>query len=315
MSGMVSIRRFRFFLAAMLCAATLPTLARGQEPIAPARDDAHATAPIEEGQRMFTCAHSFHFFVPLILPDVAKRAGIEGHEQVGMSAIGGSRIEQHWNVPDEKNEAKKALREGKVDVLTLSPIYLPDDGIENFVRLALEHNPDARIVVQELWLPYEVYDTATPLKNRQVDHNAPTGESLRKEHAPYFKSIDEHVIALNEKLGRKDRPAVFVAPVGQAVIALREKILAGEAPGIEKQSELFTDPIGHPQIPIQVLATYVHLAVIYRQNPVGDPTPDFLEKRKEGDKLARLLQELAWEAATSHPLSGVTAKETQPATP
>lgn len=270
-----------------------------------------ASQAIDEGQRVFTCAHSFHFFVPLLLPDVAKKAGVEGHTQVGMSAIGGSRIIQHWDVPDARNEAKRVLREGKVDVLTLSPIFLPDEGIEKFATLALEHHPDVRIFVQENWLPYDEYDRATPLKNRPVDHNAPTAESLRKEHEPYFKDIDEHVRSLNEKLGRKDRPAVFVAPVGQAVVALREKILAGEAPGLKEQKELFTDPIGHPHQPIQILATYVYYSLIYRKSPVGIPTPDGLSpvKYKEADQLNRLLQELAWEAVTSHPLSGVTADE------
>src|SRR5437868_1185572 len=86
------------------------------------------TTPITEGQRVFSCGHSFHYFVPPILTDMAKAAGIKDHEFAGLSAIGGSRVIQHWNVPEEKNNAKKTLRAGKVDVLTLSPIYLPDEG-------------------------------------------------------------------------------------------------------------------------------------------------------------------------------------------
>jgi hypothetical protein len=82
---------------------------------------------------------------------MAKGAGIKGHEAVGLSAIGGSRVIQHWDVADDKNKAKAALRAGKVDVLTLSPIHLPDDGIEKFAALALEHNPKVRVTVQEFW--------------------------------------------------------------------------------------------------------------------------------------------------------------------
>lgn len=302
MSGPIAWRLSSIVLATVLIAS--PAFAQVATEAAP------QASPIEEGQRVFTCAHSFHFFVPLLLPDVAKKAGIEGHTQVGMSAIGGSRIIQHWDVPDARNEAKRVLGEGKADVLTLSPIFLPDEGIENFATLALEHNPDVRIFVQENWLPYEEYDKVTPLRNRPVDHNAPTVESLRKVHAPYFEDLDAHIVALNEKLGRSDRPAIFAAPVGQAVIALREKILAGEALGLKEQNELFTDPIGHPHQPIQILATYVYYSLIYRKSPVGIPTPDGLSpvKYKEADKLNLLLQELAWEAVTSHPLSGVTAE-------
>src|SRR5262249_12250808 len=149
---------------------------------------------------------------------------------------------QHWNVPDEKNKAKQALRDGKVDVLTLSPIHLPDEGIENFVKLALEHNPNVRVTVQEFWLPFDLYDTTFKLRPKKVDHNALTGEELRKLHAPYFKSMDELVRELNKKYAKQ---VVFVVPVGQAVIALREKIIAGKAPGLKQQEDLFTDAIGH----------------------------------------------------------------------
>src|SRR5262245_26227018 len=77
------------------------------------------TQPAVKGQRIFFTGHSFHFFVPPILADLAKGAGIKDQEQLGLSAIGGSRVIQHWNVPAEKNKAKEALQAGKVDVLTL----------------------------------------------------------------------------------------------------------------------------------------------------------------------------------------------------
>jgi hypothetical protein len=257
-----------------------------------------------KGQGIFTCGHSFHVFMPGILGQVAKSAGIKDHAQVGLSPIGGSRVIQHWNVPDEKNKAKEVLRGGKVDVLTLSPIYLPDDGIEKFVNLAVENNPKVRVTVQEFWLPYDVYDTKTPLKGRNVDHNALTGAELRKAHEPYFASIDEHVRALNKKLGKS---TVFVVPVGQAVIALREKIIAGEVPSLKKQEDLFADAIGHVRPPVQVLATYCHYAVIYQRSPVGLPAPAGLGRTDDAAKLNRLLQELAWDAVAHHPLSGVKA--------
>ena len=68
-----------------------------------------ANTPITQGQKVFTCGHSFHYFMPPILAEMAKAADIKGHEQVGQSSIGGSRIIQHWNVPDDKNKAKELL--------------------------------------------------------------------------------------------------------------------------------------------------------------------------------------------------------------
>ena len=57
------------------------------------------------------------------------------------------------------------------------------------------------------------------------------------------------------------------------------------------------------------LVGYVYYATIYRRSPVGLPVPKVLKdaKNPEAEALNRLLQELAWEAATSHPLSGVKA--------
>ena len=140
-----------------------------------------------------------------------------------------------------------------------------------------------------------------------IDRDAKTMAQLRGEHAPYFKSMDEHVRELNTKYGKE---AVFVVPAGQAVLALREKVIKGEVPGVAKQSDLFSDPIGHPRSQIKVLAAYCHFAVIYRRSPVGLPVPSELSKLPDAEKLNRLLQELAWEAVTQHPLSGVKATAT-----
>lgn len=260
--------------------------------------------PISQGQRVFSAGHSFHVFMPGILQEIVKSAKIDDHVQVGLSSIGGSRVIQHWDVPEDKNPAKAALRTGKVDVLTLAPIHLPDEGIENFTKLALEHNPDIRVTVQEFWLPFDLYDTTFTKRPVQVDHNALSGDELRKLHAPYFESMDAHVRELNQKFGKT---VLYVVPVGQAVIALREQIVAGKAPGLKTQEDLFTDPIGHARPALQTLVAYCHFAVTYRRSPVGLPVPTILGKpdNSETEQLNRLLQELAWQAVVEHPLAGV----------
>ena len=204
------------------------------------------------------------------------------------------------------NEARAALQTGNVQVFTMAPIFLPDDGIENFVKLAVENNPNIRVFVQEFWLPWDHYDPAFKAPKDKVDHNAPTVESLRKSHGIYFKAMDEHVAELNKKYNTS---AVRVAPVGQAVVKLREKIIAGEAPGLKEQNDLFTDPIGHAKGPLQALVAYCYYGLIYEKNPVGLPAPAIITQVKESEKLNRLLQEIAWEAVTSHPQSGVKASK------
>lgn len=271
--------------------------------------EAAPVAAMAPNVRMFTCGHSFHVFVYRLTAQIAKSAGFD-HQMAGSSSIGGSRVIQHWDVAEAKNEAKAALRTGKVDVMTLSPIWLPDEGIENFARLGLEHNPNVRITVQEYWLPNDEYVPVYPLQTRKtpkVDHNATNLATLRKEQARYDRDVDDYLRAINKKLGKN---VLFAVPVGQAAVALREKIVAGQAPGLKAQWDLFRDPWGHPQPPLQVLDGYCHYAVIYRRSPVGLPVPPDLARlpdltENEKEKLNRLLQELAWDAVRQHPLSGL----------
>ena len=142
-----------------------------------------------------------------------------------MSSIGGSRIIQHWDVPERQNQAKAALRAGKVDVLTLSPIWMPDEGIEKFARLGVEHNPQIRVAVQEFWMPNDTYEPKYPLDaGKKVDHNATVLAELRKKQALYDRDLGDYVRGVNRRLGKD---VVLIVPVGQAAIALREKIIAG----------------------------------------------------------------------------------------
>ena len=281
--------------------------------VAPAQDSKRAplptqtdSRPIDKGLRVFSIGNSFHWFVAPILKDLAKKAGIADHEFAGDSRIGGSRAIQHWDLPEEKNKAKAALKTGKVDVLTLGVMHTPDPGIEKFAALGLANNPNFRISMQEFWMPFDKNEWPFKGDVEKVDPDAATPESLRALHEPYFKLMDQHVIELNKKFGKQ---VIFIAPVGQAVNALREKIIAGKMPGIEKQSELFTDKLGHPKAPLEVLVSYVHFAVVYRRSPVGLPMPDALTRTKNAkwdEKMNRELQEIAWAEVVRHPLSGVT---------
>ena len=125
---------FGLFSILLACSAAAPTTAG-------TANEVKDGGPITVGQRIFYTGHSFHVFIPPILDSIAESAGISGQKNLGLSSIGGSQVIQHWNVPDDKNEAKKALATGQVDVLTMAPIFLPDAGIENFATLALAKNP------------------------------------------------------------------------------------------------------------------------------------------------------------------------------
>jgi hypothetical protein len=268
------------------------------------------TPPITEGQRVFTAGHSFHTFIAPMLSEMASSAGINGHRAVGVAFIGGSTVLQHWDTPGLQNKVKQALISGQVDVLTVSPIWLPDEGIEKFAALGLQYNPKIRITVQEFWLPNDTYNPVYPLdEKRKVDHNAANMPELRINYYSYFRAMDDYVNEVNHHLGKN---AVFIVPVGQATMALREKIVTGQAPDLDTQAELFTDSWGHPTAPLKVLSAYCHFAVIYRRTPVGLPMPPELQGKYRNEKLNLLLQELAWEAVIHHPMTGLSTKANPP---
>ena len=256
------------------------------------------------GLKVLTAGHSFHVWMPPLVAEMAKAAGIQGHEQLAISSIGGSKVIQHWELPPEKNKAKPVLASGRAELFTMSPTFLPDPGIENFVKLGLEHRADLRFTLQQNWVPYD--DPAIWLSRtrpKSVDRDGKTIAQLRAMHDPYFAMIEGHVKELNARI---PGASIAIVPSGEAVLALRAKVIAGEAPGIRTQSELFTDVLGHPGPQIRVLSAYCHYAVMYRRSPVGLPVVSQLTKLPEAEKLNRLLQEIAWKAVTEHPLSGVT---------
>lgn len=106
--------------------------------------------------------------------------------------------------------------------------------------------------------------------------------------------LEKQAKEINAKAGKQ---VVFIVPAGEAVLALRAKVIAGEVPGITKQSELFRDPIGHGLEPLTRLVSYCNYAAIYRTSPVGLKVFE-----KDGDenarKLNRMLQEIAWKAVS-----------------
>jgi len=244
-----------------------------------------------------------------LLPPMAEAASI-AHVNAGQQMIGGSRVIQHWDLPEEKNRAKAALRESKVDVLTLSPnALMPDPGIDHFTKLGLEKNPALRVLVQASW-PTREGTSGQSFTNES--RNAATIASLRAQrdahHSAWLVNLEAQVRTLNTTVGRT---AVFLVPVSDAVYALREKIAEGQAPGLTKQTDLFRDDLGHPHPPLAVLVTYCHFAAIYGRSPVGLPVPASLKDLPQANSLNRLLQQLAWDAVTGHPLSGVHATPTK----
>jgi hypothetical protein len=271
--------------------------------LATASEPLRAQNEVPPGQRVFVCAHSFMIFTAKLLPPIAQAAGVQ-YLPAGQQMIGGSRVLQHWNLPDDRNRAKAALLAGNVDVLTVSPhILLPDEGIDNFTKLGLAKNPKLHVYVQSSW---PARDGVLDKPFRNEERNDSTIESLRlmKEghRLRWLDALEAQVRKLNQSVGHE---AVFIVPVSDAVFALRERIEEGTAPSLTKQTDLFRDDLGHPSETLAELVAYCHFAAIYARSPEGLPVPAELRNRPRAEELNRLLQQLAWQAVSRYPMSGV----------
>ncbi|GEP42880.1 hypothetical protein BGE01nite_21710 [Brevifollis gellanilyticus] len=266
-------------------------------------------APGAEGTKVFVCAHSYMIYTADWLPQLAEAAHVS-HLKAGQQMIGGSQVIQHWNLPDAQNQAKKALKEGIVDVLTLSPhLLMPDEGIDNYTKLGLEKNPNLRVLVQASWVPKD--GKTGEFTNAMRD--SVTADEIRQmrdfHHNGWLKQLESQVATLNAAVGHE---TVHILPVSAAVYALRERVAEGKAPGLSKQSEMFRDDHGHPSDVMALLVSYCHFAAIYQRTPVGLPVPTKLKDRPQMAELNKLLQEIAWESVTHYPMSGVKVADAKP---
>jgi hypothetical protein len=249
--------------------------------------------------RVFYTGHSFHMFVPARVAQYTKAADVKEYRQAGAQGIGGSRVQQHWDRADAMNTAKNALESGMVDIFTMAPnVTMPDEGIDRFVELGLKHNPKMRFLIQESWVPGDYL-------GKRISGNPMRDETdlkkLKADQEKWRGQMEAQAKALNEKAKRE---AVFVIPAGDAVVRLRELLAEGKVPGITKQSDLFTDTIGHGKPPVLVLTSYCNYACITGQSPVNPKIKD----AAVSPELDALLQKIAWETVTAYPMSGVKAK-------
>ncbi|MBA4017643.1 MAG: hypothetical protein C0483_10760 [Pirellula sp.] len=305
----VSLFVRRLAIAAALFGSLAGSQAWAAPPVAEAPAPVAATVPVKtataaggdtDGCRVFICGHSFHIFNAKYLGPLAKLAELDDHETVGQQMIGGSSVTQHWELPEDKNRVKEALRAGKVDVMTMSPNWvIPDPAIDKFVELGLKHNPHMKFVVQMSWTAFDSM-TRGALKSLE-ERDTKTMADLRPAQILFATAIELQVNAINAKY---DHPVVFISPVGYAVLKLREAVIEGKAPGVKKQSDLYRDLLGHGQPPILALCTYVNYATIYGRSPVGLAPFDTFGGAVS-PQLHKLLQQIAWDTVSTYAPSGV----------
>ena len=257
-------------------------------------------------------SHSLMWDVPAIFTEHAKASDIKGHLIVGVQRNGFSTTLQMWN---GGAQSKTALETGKVDVFITSPMEMPDEGVDKFVEYGLKYNTKTKFYVQNNWAGFNMdgnlAHSAMGRGGKAWDES--TEEDLKSLNTVCEKAFEDQVKLINEKY-RKDpaigRDVIWIIPTSQANTVIRTKIIQRAFAGLDKQSDLFADQIGHPKAPLWALNAYIHYATIYGKSPVGLPIPTVLKSAnnpKFDEDFNKRLQQLAWETVSNYSYSGVKA--------
>jgi len=237
------------------------------------------------GVRIAIDGNSWSVWPSMLLP-LAKAAGIQGQMDVS-------------------KDAKQRLETGEIDVVA----YGHNGGsageingrVTKIVEPGLKANPNFRMYYQASWVGE---GTAGRRINAKDDYDTTKIDDLQAATDRLRKAHEVFADGLNQTMGKR---AVFVVPLGDAVVKLRALIVAGKFPGVKRQSEIFNDAMPHPGALLASLSAYCHFAAIYRiPPPAAVPPPEGADQAAK-DAYAReaLLRQIAWETVSEYPYAGL----------
>jgi len=219
---------------------------------------------------------------------VAISAGISGHKNLGSGADLDKPLTLNSGRKVLEDTPRTLMKKGEVDVwLTTAHNWASEPALEKMAPVGLAHNPNFRLYQQARFL------TEKP-EERDNSKIADVQAALDKQR----KRLEVRVDAINKEIGK---PVVFIVPVGDAIVKLREMVVDGKFPGLTKQSELFMAGSRgsiHAEKHANLLTAYCNYAAIYQKSPVGLK----LEMKEDiTDEQHAILQKLAWETVSKYP--------------
>jgi len=239
------------------------------------------------GLRVMFNGNSWFIFVPWGVADQVKAAGIERHKEVRLPKPGDF----------------SPIESGDVDVYAHGVHWWMEvpwgkDGVtaEKLVETGLKANPNFRAYYHAAWL---VHDGRGDAIKTTADYDDSKLADLQAALDKTRKPVEAIVDKLNGKFGKK---VVFLVPVGDATVKLREMVLDGKYPGVKKQSELWSDAMPHAGPHVSALSGYCHFAAIYRTSPVGLKISRWKDLT---DEQHAILQKLAWDMVSKYPYAGI----------
>jgi hypothetical protein len=260
------------------------------------------------GLRIVTSGHSWVAPAVRTLPGIAAAAGLAGHHQrahLGGGATGSANAIWLKEFGKFKSDPAKpvllpAIATGEWDVMTWGS-YLRDqpEYFSQWIDVCLKFNPDMKFCLQDGWPRF----SSAHLKMKQAD-------SFRKLSAEMDRMVDEYFTPGLKALDKKYPGKVHIIPTGPAVVELIRRYYADELPGFDCVSEnlggkrgIYRDGGHLSRISgAEHLVGYVYYATIYGRSPalIKGTSPKGIPTA-----IDRQLREIAWEAVTQSPLSGI----------
>lgn len=307
-----------FFRAAKLALLLLMSACGLQKSLTPEALATLYATPLSPPDKPLRVFHLGHSLVNRDMPAMLQQLATEGHDY--RSQLGwGATLKSHWepdvpingfeheNAHPKYEDARRAVRSGKFDVLVVTEMveiraaikyYDSPEYLRRWAREARTANPNTRVYLYETWHPLDSPEGWL----ERLDRDLPKyweGELLAKS------------MAHGDTLG-----PVYVIPAGQVLAQLARRIQQqGGIPGLASRESLFArKPDGTlDQIHLNDVGNYLvaltHYAVLYHRNPAGLPhrlkRADGTDADAPSEQAARVMQELVWKVVTSYPKTGV----------
>jgi tetratricopeptide (TPR) repeat protein len=219
-----------------------------------------------------------------------------------------------WSHPDDGateepfGKHRSALAQHEWDVLVLQPADRMLEGddesdlpvCKRFAESALKKSPNVQVAVLSCWPSREDKNGAVekidfPARWNREFNGGWGGRTF--ETRDYYEKL---AAGLRKSVPQLKRP-VIVIPVGDVMMELDKRAKAGKVPGLKDADQLYRDKVQLSDVGAYAAACTVY-ATLLRTSPVGLPAEPY---GLTDAKLARAVQEAAWDVVRTHPSAGV----------
>jgi hypothetical protein len=272
-------------------------------------------APVTKGLTSYHIGNSLTDTINPWLAPIANSTGVQ-HRYARWTIPGApiAWLESHqgegFQDPDGANQFDTFVQTfAPIDDMSVQPYSDPDldtqgaAAVQMFNR-ALMYNPDIQFWIYAQW-PSQSEWTYESFGNGggnvypawQVPSKPTTWEEGVRNNALYHEFFRDYVDA---RVGGKK---VLIVPGGLALVELKRQIDAGLVPGFSDFfGSIFADDV-HLTVPGQYLISLVFYSCLYRQTPVNRVT--YANTNLTAEQ-AQIFQTIAWNIASSYPLSGIS---------